>query len=187
MAVLPLRILGDPVLRQKAAPVDAVTDEHRRLIQDMYETMHAHNGVGLAAPQVGVSLRIVVLGIPDQDDRVLHMALVNPEWSNPRGAQVDDEGCLSVPNLFDETRRAAQVDVSARDENGAPIQFTCEGLFARAVQHEVDHLNGILFIDRLSALRRQRHRKQLSEIEESGRGSARAADAGAARKGRLEL
>jgi peptide deformylase len=174
MAVLPLSILGDPVLRRKAAPVTEVTDEHRRLIRDMYETMHANNGVGLAAPQVGVSLRIAVLGIPDDEDRVLHLALVNPEWSNPVGRQTDDEGCLSVPNLFDELQRAQQVDVTAWNENGETIRFTCEGLFARAVQHEVDHLNGILFIDRLGALRRQRHKKHLREIEETYRAEAEA-------------
>jgi peptide deformylase len=173
MAVLPLSILGDPVLRRKAEPVREVTDEHRRLIRDMYETMHANQGVGLAAPQVGVSLRIAVLGIPQEDDQpVLHLALVNPEWSNPRGAQTDDEGCLSVPGLYDEMRRALQVDVTALDEHGRPVAFTCEGLFARAVQHEVDHLNGVLYIDRLGALRRQRHKQTLREIEERGRQEA---------------
>jgi peptide deformylase len=179
MAVLPLSILGDPVLRRKAAPVTEITDEHRRLIRDMFDTMHANHGVGLAAPQVGVSLRIAVLGIPDEDeDKVLHLALVNPEWSNPRGAQTDDEGCLSVPGLYDETRRALAVDVKALDEQGRPVAFSCEGLFARAVQHEVDHLNGILYIDRLGALRRQRHKKQLREIEDKGREEAAARTAG---------
>lgn len=177
MAVLPLSVLGDPVLRRKTPPVTEVTDEHRRLIRDMYETMHANNGVGLAAPQVGLSLRIAVLGIPQDDDKVVHMALINPEWSNPRGTQSDDEGCLSVPGLFEETRRAHQVDVRALDENGQPVEFTCEGLFARAVQHEVDHLNGVLFIDRLGVLRRQRHKKRLREIEAEGAGAAAARDA----------
>lgn len=179
MAVLPLSILGDPVLRRRAEPVAVVTAAHRRLIRDMYETMHAHNGVGLAAPQVGVSLRIVVFGIPQEGDQVLHLALVNPEWSNPRGTRTDDEGCLSVPGLFEQTKRALAVDVRGLDEKGEPVAFTCEGLFARAVQHEVDHINGILYIDRLSALRRQRHRKALREIEEQGRQAAAARDAGA--------
>jgi peptide deformylase len=178
MAVLPLSLLGDPVLRRKAEPVTEITDEHRRLIADMFETMHANNGVGLAAPQVGVSLRIAVLGIPESDERIIHMALVNPEWSNPRGTQGGDEGCLSVPSLYDEMRRAAQVDVTAMSETGEPIRFTCEGLFARAVQHEVDHLNGILFIDRLSALRRQKHKRLLREIEDTYRASASTSDAG---------
>jgi peptide deformylase len=169
MPVLPLSILGDPVLRAKAERVGEVTDEHRQLIRDMYETMHANNGVGLAAPQVGVSLRIAVLGIPDKGDKVTHLTLVNPEWSNPRGAQIEDEGCLSIPGIFEETRRVAQIDVRAQDENGRPIEFTCEGLFARAVQHEVDHLNGTLFVDRLSVLRKQRLRKDLRALEE-GRG-----------------
>jgi peptide deformylase len=178
MAVLPLSILGDPVLRRKAEPVTEITDAHRRLIRDMYDTMHAHNGVGLAAPQVGVSLRIAVLGIPREDEKIVRLALINPEWSNPRGAQTDDEGCLSVPGLYDEMRRVLQVDVKALDEKGEPISFTCEGLFARAVQHEVDHLNGVLYIDRLGALRRQRHKQQLREIEEKGREEAAARTAG---------
>jgi peptide deformylase len=178
MAVLPLSYLGDPVLRRRSEPVAQVTDEHRRLIRDMYETMHAHNGVGLAAPQVGIGLRIAVVGIPEEGDKVQHLALVNPEWSNPRGRQTDDEGCLSVPSLYDEMTRALTVDVSALDENGAPLRFTCDGLFARAVQHEVDHLNGILFVDKLSVLRRSRHRRRLKEIEERGRAEAAARASG---------
>ena len=169
MAVMPLSIIGDPVLRIKTEPLNEVTDEHRKLIEDMYETMHANNGVGLAAPQVGLSLRIAVLGIPDKEDGVTHMALINPEWSNPRGELAEDEGCLSIPGLYEEVRRHKQVDVRALNEHGEPIEFSCEGLFARAVQHEVDHLNGMLFIDRLSVLRRQRLKKDLKALE-GGRG-----------------
>jgi peptide deformylase len=176
MAVLPMSILGDPVLRRKAEPVAEVTDIHRRLIADLYETMHANNGVGLAAPQVGVSLRIAVLGIPEPGKRVLHVALVNPEYLNPAGVQSDDEGCLSIPGVYDELKRAAKLEVRALNEKGETIEFACEGLFARAVQHEVDHLNGVLFIDRLGALRRQRLRKELRAIEESrAEGTAAAA------------
>jgi peptide deformylase len=167
MALRPLSILGDPVLRRKAATVTEVTEEHRRLIADMYETMYANNGVGLAAPQVGLSLRIAVLGIPEKGKKVLQLALFNPEYSNPEGTQNEEEGCLSVPGVYDEMKRAARVDVRALDERGQTIEFSCEGLFARAVQHEVDHLNGILFIDRLSVLRRQRLKKELKAIEES--------------------
>ena len=167
MAVRALRILGDPVLRKKSAPVTDITDEHRELIEDMYESMHAHNGVGLAAPQVGVSLRIAVLGIPDRGKKVLHVTLINPEYDNVEGGNSDDEGCLSIPGVYDELKRAAKLDVRALDERGQPISFTCEGLFARAVQHEVDHLNGMLFVDRLSVLRRQRLKKELKAIEEN--------------------
>ena len=167
MAVRVLRILGDPVLRRKSVAVPAITDEHRELIEDMYETMHAHNGVGLAAPQVGVSLRIAVLGIPEGGKKVLHVTLINPEYHNAAGALSDDEGCLSIPGVYDELKRAARVDVRALDEKGEPIAFACEGLFARAVQHEVDHLNGRLFVDRLSVLRRQRLKKELKAIEDN--------------------
>jgi peptide deformylase len=167
MAVRPLRILGDPVLRRKSEPVSDLTDQHRELIEDMYETMHAHNGVGLAAPQVGVSVRIAVLGIPERGKKVLHVTLINPEYDNAEGGLTDDEGCLSIPGVYDELKRAAKLDVRGLDEKGQPISFSCEGLFARAVQHEVDHLNGMLFIDRLSVLRRQRLKKELKAIEES--------------------
>ncbi len=171
MAVLPLCIYGDPVLRAKAKTVTEVTDEHRKLIEDMYATMDANNGVGLAAPQVGTNLRIAVLGIPGKNDKVTHMALINPGWSNSLGELSEDEGCLSVPGLYEEVRRAKEVDVKALNEKGEPIEFTCEGLFARAVQHEVDHLNGMLFFDRISVLRRQRMKKDLKALER-GRGVA---------------
>lgn len=167
MAIRPLSILGDPVLRKKSARVETITDAHRELIEDMYETMHANNGVGLAAPQVGISLRIAVLGIPEHGKQILHVTLINPEYDNAIGAQNDDEGCLSIPGVYDELKRAAKVDVRAWNEKGESITFTCEGLFARAVQHEVDHLEGRLFVDRLSVLRRQRLKKELKAIEES--------------------
>src|SRR5262245_23207463 len=167
MAIRPLCILGDPVLRKTSARVETITDEHRELIEDMYETMHANNGVGLAAPQVGVSLRIAVLGIPERGKQVLHVTLINPEYDKATGEQSDDEGCLSIPGVYDGLKRAAKIDVRALSEKGEPMAFTCEGLFARAVQHEIDHLNGMLFIDRLSVLRRQRLKKELKAIEES--------------------
>jgi peptide deformylase len=167
MALRPLRILGDPVLRKKSAPVGEITDEHRELIEDMYETMHANNGVGLAAPQVGVNLRIAVLGIPEKGKKVVHVTLIDPEYTNAEGTQDDDEGCLSIPGVYDALKRHAKVDVRAKNEKGETIEFTCEGLFARAVQHEVDHLNGMLFVDRLSVLRRARLKKELKSIEES--------------------
>lgn len=171
MAVLPLTIIGDPVLRRATEPVREITAEIRRLIENMFETMHANNGVGLAANQVGVSLRIAVLGIPEKGDKIVHVALVNPEWSNPRGEFADEEGCLSVPGIYEELKRVQQVDCRALDEKGERIEFTCEGLFARAVQHEVDHLNGMLFVDRLSPLKRQRLKRDLKALEE-GRGVA---------------
>ena len=96
MAVLPLTIVGDPVLRRATEPVREITPDIRRLVEDMFETMHANNGVGLAANQVGVSLRIAVLGIPEKGDRIVHAVLINPEWGNPHGEVSEDEGCLSV-------------------------------------------------------------------------------------------
>jgi peptide deformylase len=171
MAVLPLTIIGDPILRRPAEPVREITEEIRRLVEDMFETMHANNGVGLAANQVGVGLRVAVLGIPEKGERIRHLALINPEWSNPEGEASEDEGCLSVPGIYEELKRVRQVDCRALNERGEPIEFTCEGLLARAVQHEVDHLNGVLFVDRLGPLRRQRLKRDLKALEE-GRGVA---------------
>ena len=105
MAVLPLAIIGDPVLRRPTEPVREITPDIRQLVEDMFETMHANNGIGLAANQVGVSLRIAVLGIPEKGDRIVHVVLINPVWENPRGEVAEDEGCLSVPGIYEELRR----------------------------------------------------------------------------------
>jgi peptide deformylase len=167
MAVRPLTFIGNPVLRTRTHPVTEVTEEIRRLIRDLYETMHAANGVGLAANQVGVGLRIAVLGVPsERDDEITHLTMINPEFSDPRGTQNSDEGCLSIPGLYEPLRRAKQVTLRACNEKLEPYAMQCEGLFARAVQHEVDHLNGLLFVDRLSALKRGRLRRELRAIEE---------------------
>jgi peptide deformylase len=173
MAVRPLTYIGNPVLRTRTEPVTEITDEIRALIRDMYETMHAANGVGLAANQVGVGLRIAVLGIPgERDDEVTHLTMINPEFSDPRGNQNGDEGCLSIPGLFEPLRRAKQVTLRAYNEKLEAYTLECEGLFARAVQHECDHLNGLLFVDRLSALKRGRLRRELRSIEEEHRSAS---------------
>lgn len=154
MSIRELRYLGDPVLREKAAPVEAFSDEIRTLISDMFDTMYAEEGVGLAAPQVGVGQRIIVVD-PHEDD-VEPFALVNPEIVHfsielERG----EEGCLSIPGLKEIVERSASVRVEALDGQGQPVSLEAEGLLARILQHEVDHLDGILFIDRVSALKRK--------------------------------
>jgi len=154
MAVREIRILGDPVLRTPAEPVAEVDDEVRQLIDDMLETMYDADGVGLAAPQVGVSRRVIVIDVREPD--VAPFALVNPVIVE-RADEVErgEEGCLSIPGLRDIVERSAKVVVEGLDRDGLPRRIEAEGLLARALQHEVDHLDGILFIDRISPLKRQ--------------------------------
>jgi len=144
MAVLPIRILPDSVLKQKAKKVHAVDRSIKKLIRDMLETMHAEPGrVGLAAPQVGVPLRVIVIGMPEEEDIVL----LNPEIVRRRGERIIDEGCLSVPGYFGQIKRAESVTVKGRDQNGKEVRLKGEGLLAQALEHEIDHLNGTLYID----------------------------------------
>ncbi len=146
MTVLPIRTLPDPVLRQKAKKVSTVDRSIKKLIKDMRETLHADVGrAGLAAPQVGVSLRVVVIGLPDTEDIIL----VNPEIVRGKGEQVVSEGCLSVPGYMGQLRRAEAVTVKGLDGNGKPLRIRAEGFLAQALQHEIDHLNGMLYVDRM--------------------------------------
>jgi peptide deformylase len=164
MAVRPVRLYGDPVLRRKALPVAGVDDTVRELIADMRETMHAYNGVGLAANQVGVLQRVLVVDVPVDETTRARCALVNPELDQRAGTETGEEGCLSIPGLYQEVRRAQRVRVRALDEHGRPLEFVAEGYLARALQHEVDHLDGVLFVDRLSLLKRRFLRDQLEAI-----------------------
>jgi len=163
MAVREIRLLGDPVLRKVAEPVETVDDEVRRLMDDMLETMYDADGVGLAAPQIGESRRVIVIDIRDPD--VPPFGLVNPvivERSEElaRG----EEGCLSIPGLAEIVERPASVVVEALDRDGNPTRIEAEGLLARALQHEVDHLDGILFFDRVSPLKRNMLLKRWRKI-----------------------
>ena len=146
MSTLPIRVFGDPVLREPASPVESFDAGLRRLAEDMTETMHEAPGVGLAAPQVGRSLRLIVFDIGDEAGA---RALANPVLKNEWGEQLGDEGCLSVPGLYYPVRRAQKVWAEAFDLDGHELTVEGEDLLARVLQHEVDHLNGILFIDRL--------------------------------------
>lgn len=152
MAVLQIRVNDDPVLRQKAKRISIVDDRIRQLARDMVDTMRAANGIGLAAPQVGILLRLIVVEIPedrDEDQKYHFVILANPEIVKATGEQVGPEGCLSLPGLVGEVRRAAKVVVKGLDLKGKEIRIKAHGLFARALQHEIDHLDGILFIDRV--------------------------------------
>jgi len=146
MGILPIRIAGDPVLREKARKVRKVDVSVQKLIDDMIETMHAAPGVGLAAPQVGVSLRVVVIETPDDG----LMALINPQVVKSSGERRVIEGCLSVPGYQAEITRSRQVTVKALDREGKEIRIkAADSLLAQALEHEIDHINGILYIDYL--------------------------------------
>jgi peptide deformylase len=144
MAVRQIRIAPDPVLKRKAKKVHTIDGSVKKLIRDMLETMDAEPGrVGLAAPQIGVSLRVIVIGIPEEEEVIL----VNPEIVRRRGERIIDEGCLSVPGYFGQIERAESVTVKGRDRNGKEIRIKAEGFLAQALEHEIDHLNGKLYID----------------------------------------
>jgi peptide deformylase len=164
MTVRPVRIYGDPVLRQAARPVAAFDPALQALVADLFETMGAYRGVGLAANQVGVLQRVLVVEVPREGQEPARLALVNPALSEAAGSEVDEEGCLSIPGIFEEVRRATRVRVRAQDPAGRALDFVAEGYLARVLQHEVDHLDGVLFLDRLSPLKRQFLRRPLAAL-----------------------
>jgi peptide deformylase len=170
MAVLDLRRYGDPVLRQKARPVADMTPEIRALIADMIDTMHHEIGVGLAAPQVGAPLRLMVM----DDGKGGARALVNPEIIDRRGSVVAEEGCLSIPGIFADVERSEWIRVEAGDEDGKPLSMELRGFPARVVQHEMDHLDGILFVDRLPPVARDRIKRRIQREGLSAERSHRA-------------
>jgi peptide deformylase len=150
MSALALHLLGSPVLRQRSTEVTTVDEEVRRLVEDMFDTMDAARGVGLAANQVGVAKRVAVVAV--EDDR---FAMVNPRIIEAEGRVVAEEGCLSIPEIYADVARAERVVVEAEDVNGTQYRKEATGLTARAIQHEIDHLDGILFLDHLSLIKRQ--------------------------------
>jgi peptide deformylase len=164
VSVRPVRIYGDPVLRQRAKEVGEFDESLGRLVEDMRETMTAYNGVGLAANQVGVLQRVLVVDVPLEDAPRVRLALVNPTIESRSGSQPSEEGCLSIPGIIGEVTRAERVRVRALDEKGAPVTVEAEGYVARALQHEVDHLDGVLFVDRLGVLKKQFLRRDLEAL-----------------------
>jgi len=160
MAVRRIRTAPDPVLKRKAKKIHTIDGSVKKLIRDMLETMYAEPGrAGLAAPQVGVSLRVIVIGIPEAEEIVL----VNPEIVRRRGGRIIDEGCLSVPGYFGQIERSESVTVKGRDQNGKEVRIKAEGLLAQALEHEIDHLNGKLYIDH-PEVRETLHKVQPEEI-----------------------
>lgn len=155
MSVRDIRLLGDPILRRECDPVDAVDDEVRALIRDLEETMYDADGIGLAAPQVGVPLRVFVYDVRDPDDPRAAGTLVNPRVVSTEGIERDTEGCLSVPGLQEVVERPARVVVEGLDGEGQDVRIEADGLLARCLQHERDHLDGVLFLDRVSPIKRR--------------------------------
>ena len=151
MAILEIKEYGEPVLREKSLPVKEITPEILDLIRDMAETMYTASGVGLAAPQVGVSKRIIII---DGEEEGL-IILINPMLVKSEGEVIEEEGCLSIPGVYSEVKRSSKVTVKALNESGEPIKITKDGLIARALQHEIDHLEGILFVDKIGKVKRQ--------------------------------
>lgn len=170
MSIREVRLLGDPMLRMKTKPVEQFDAELAGFIDDLIDTMYAAEGVGLAAPQVGDSRRVTVIDVSEARDGSEILELVNPQIIEKRGTISSEEGCLSIPGVIETIERAAEVDVEYQDRTGARQSRTGTELLARALQHEVDHLEGILFIDHLGALKRRIIVREFNKMmAESGR------------------
>jgi len=164
-----IRLLGDPVLREKCRPVETVDEDLRELIEDLRETMYEADGIGLAAPQVGVPLRVFVYDVREEEH--LPGVLVNPRIVDSSGSVRESEGCLSIPDLTEVVERHERVVVEGLDEDGNPVRLEAEGLLSRCLQHESDHLDGVLFFDRISPLKRK---MLLAKWAKGGRGAGTA-------------
>jgi peptide deformylase len=178
--ILEIKKFGDPILRQKGAAIEKITPEIKKLITDMFETMHERHGVGLAAQQIGRVLQLTVIDVREVKDRpstlelkgkpadvaeLMPLVLINPELK-PSGEPVTGgEGCLSFPEIYADVARPEFVDVKALNEKNKPVEFRAGGLLARAIQHEVDHLNGILFIDRMATAKKREMKQELDELQ----------------------
>jgi peptide deformylase len=150
VSILDIRVLGDPVLREETTPVAAISDELRTLARDLFETMHLAKGIGLAAPQVGRRERMAVVEVDGH-----RLVIINPEVVHTEGKDKAEEGCLSIPDVYGDVERPAKVRVRATDLEGKEFEVDADGLFARCLQHEIDHLHGKLFLDYLSVLKRR--------------------------------
>jgi peptide deformylase len=166
MALREIRTYPDPVLRQKTSRIERIDSTLDRLIKDMVETMHAAPGVGLAANQVGVPLQLAVIDLSsreDEDQRHPLLVIINPEVLAMEGSVIEEEGCLSIPEYAEKVKRAARIKVRAQDRTGKQFELEAEGLMAKALQHEIDHLNGLLFIDKLSPLKKNLFKRRFKK------------------------
>ncbi|HEV2690552.1 MAG TPA: peptide deformylase [Bryobacteraceae bacterium] len=165
----PIVLYGQPVLESQAKAVTAFdTPELNKLLDDMFESMYAAKGVGLAAPQIGIAERIVVIDLSVAEDPKQKIVLINPEVIHKEGLQVGEEGCLSIPGFREQVRRPKKVTVKAQDAKGQPFEMTGEDLLARAFCHETDHLNGKLYITHVSALKRDLIRRKVRKLAKAG-------------------
>ena len=162
--IYPVAKFGDPVLEKPAEPVTVFDDELKKLVEDMFESMYAAHGVGLAAPQIGISKRLAVIDVTFKEDPKAKLVLANPEIINVEGRQRGNEGCLSIPEFREEVTRAKKVTIRAQDVNGKWYEKTGEDLLARAFLHETDHLNGKLYISHVSALKRDLIKRKIRKL-----------------------
>jgi peptide deformylase len=168
--IRPILQLPDPILRKVSKPVEKIDDEIKKLIKDMFETMYDAPGVGLAAVQIGVAKRVVTIDATRGDDEKNPMVFINPEVISASDEKdVKEEGCLSIAEFYEEVERPSEVKVRYMDEKGKTKEIEADGLLARALQHEIDHLNGVLFIDHISKLKRDRVTKKFSKAAKAGK------------------
>lgn len=166
--IYPIVKYGDPVLEKPAAPVEVFDDELRKLLDDMFESMYAAHGVGLAAPQIGISKRIAVIDVSFKEDPEAKLVLVNPQIIRTEGKQKGSEGCLSIPDFREPVARPMRVTVRAQDGTGKWYEKTGEEMLARAFMHETDHLNGRLYIHHISALKRDLMKRKIRKLVKAG-------------------
>jgi len=166
--IYPIVKYGDPVLEKPAAPVESFDDELRKLLADMFESMYAAHGVGLAAPQIGISKRIAVIDVTFKEDPEAKLVLVNPQIVHTEGKQKGSEGCLSIPDFREPVTRPLRVTVKAQDATGKWYEKTGEEMLARAFMHETDHLNGRLYIHHISALKRDLMKRKIRKLVKAG-------------------
>jgi len=166
--IYPIVKFGDPVLEKAAAPVTVFDDELKKLVDDMFESMYAAHGVGLAAPQIGISKRLAVIDVTFKEDPDARLVLANPEIIHMEGHHTQNEGCLSIPEFREPLKRPRTVTVRAQDVNGKFYEKTGEELLARAFLHETDHLNGKLYIQHLSALKRDMIKRKIRKLMKAG-------------------
>jgi peptide deformylase len=166
--IYPILKYGDPVLEKPAAAITTFDDELRKLVDDMFESMYAAHGVGLAAPQIGIGRRIAVIDVTFKEDPSAKLVLINPEIIHKEGKHTQSEGCLSIPDFRENVTRPNKVTVRAQDAHGKTFEKTGEELLARALLHETDHLNGKLYISHLSALKRDLMKRKIKKLMKAG-------------------
>ena len=168
MAIRKIELYGSPILREKASPVEAITPEIQQLLDDMVETMRHAGGAGLAANQVGVPLRVMVVDLGAQEGKEDLVYFINPEYTFQEGEAVQEEGCLSIPQIFEHVKRPARLGIRALDREGKTFELEGDAFLCKALSHEMDHLDGVLFPDRLSLLRRDIVKRKIKKLIRDG-------------------